>query len=114
MNEKTSVAVDRLEELAAELKLAVIEIRENGNQTFAYQRAYHVRTALTRVVQSLGVGVPMRYQARKPDRPVGDGTQQFERNHAAIHQAHPGECVPCDKVYGINPGAYKGELWHSA
>lgn len=25
--------------------------------------------------------------------------EQFERNHAAIHEAAPGTCKPCDKVY---------------
>ena len=26
------------------------------------------------------------------------GIQQFERNHFAIHDAHPGECSACDRI----------------
>ena len=103
MNEKVTKAAAELEELAADMKQAVIDLRESGNQVFAYERVYHLRTALGRIVQSLGVGVPMRYQSPIP----ADAPQQFERNHAAIHQAPPGTCRPCDKVYAHNPEAYK-------
>lgn len=109
MNEKVTEAAAKLEELAADMKQAVIDLRESGNQVFAYQRLYNLRTALSRVVQSLGVGVPMRYQAPHTARPVGDGTRATEINHAAEHQAPPGKCVICDHVYAHNPEAYKGD-----
>jgi hypothetical protein len=31
--------------------------------------------------------------------PAVDEPKQFERDHAAIHEAVPGTCIPCDKVY---------------
>jgi hypothetical protein len=30
--------------------------------------------------------------------PAVEVPKQFELNHAAIHEADPGKCIPCDKV----------------
>jgi hypothetical protein len=40
-----------------------------------------------------------REQLKLPKLEKPEEPEQFERNHAAIHEAEPGTCKPCDKVY---------------
>jgi hypothetical protein len=53
---KLQAAADRLEELAIELKGVIIALRCQNDDSYAY--VYYFRKEVSRVVSTLGVGVP--------------------------------------------------------
>ena len=103
--DKVAQAANDLENLASDMKQAVIDLRSDGliDSAYAYWRVYDLRRRLGQVVAELGAGVPIRdYGAKKSDsgnEKITPGKpKQFEMNHWVIHQANSGECVACDKV----------------
>jgi hypothetical protein len=62
MTDKTTEAAAKLEELSVDLKQAIIDIRENsGNSKWCYWRIYYLRRDLSRIVATLGAGIPPAY-----------------------------------------------------
>lgn len=56
MRQKEIDAANKLEELIPEMKQLVIDLRNGTDKP--YTRIYHLRTKLSRIVATLGVGYP--------------------------------------------------------
>jgi len=57
-SDKVNEAANRLEDIAADAKQAVVELRERMDQKWAYWRLYYLRSELSRIVTTLGAGYP--------------------------------------------------------
>ena len=60
MTRNAEEAAAALENLAADIKQAVIDIREHADSTqWVYARLYYLRYDLSQIVARMGVGVPV-------------------------------------------------------
>lgn len=60
MSEKSIRASNALEDLSADIRQSVIDIREHhDSDQWCYARVYYLRAKMNRIVSGLGAGVPV-------------------------------------------------------